>query len=71
MEGKKVKALARWDSKKLGATESITIEGRYLGIMYYGSQSDEGVSTDTCLLVVDGKTGIVVEVGCGDVTFLE
>lgn len=71
MEGKKVKALVRWDSKKLGSTKNITIEGRYLGIMYYGSESDEGLATYTCLLIVDDETGIVVEVECGDVTFLE
>lgn len=71
VEGKKVKALVRWDSKKLGKDGNTEINGRYLGIMYYGSQNEEGTATDTCLLVVEDETGIVVEVACGDVTFLE
>lgn len=74
MIGNKVKALVTWDAEKVNGNrkEGITIEGRYLGINHYGSEADNGCwVTDTCLLVVQDGTGIVVEVACGAVTFLE
>lgn len=71
MEGKRVNAVLRWFKGKKGFEDREEITGRYLGVMYYGSNGDEGVATDTCFLVVDDLTGRVAEVGIEDITFLE
>lgn len=70
MEGKKVKAKLTWFKDKEGFEGREEMTGRYLGISYYGSYGDEGIATETCLLVVDDLTGKVAEIACSDVTFL-
>ena len=71
MEGKKVKAKLTWFKDKEGFEGREEITGRYLGISYYGSYGDDGIATETCLLVVDDLTGKVAEVASSDIVFLD